>query len=281
MTFRSWIPVGLLAASVMGSTAFGLLNEDAYPGVTELQRQTWRAQDAVNLVIVVLLVVTKRRSAEGSWRGHVAHVGLLAWFAYSYFHFAFGAVFSHMFLVYLAAAGLAGFGFIDGLVRVDLSGRAAQPGFPGRAASAFFAVTGVGIAGLWLSEIVPGVIGISNPPNLHLGGLPNPTWVLDLVWLIPWALATAWQLHRRHHAAQLNAVVLLVLLTVLSASMLAVTPFAISAGLGLDPIAGPQLVAFSVVFGVLGTFEAVLLWLALRGRAGPPLTPRRSWWPGA
>jgi hypothetical protein len=280
MTFRSWIPVALLAASVVGSAAFGLLNEDSYPGVSELQRQTWRAQDAVNLVTVVLLVVTKRLSAAGSWRGHVAHVGLLAWFAYCYFHLAFGAVFGPMFLVYLAAAGLAGFGFIDGLVRVDLSRPAARPSFPRRSASAFFAVTGVGIAGLWLSEVVPGVIGISTPPNIHLGGLPNPTWVLDLVWLIPWALATVWQLSSRHRAAQLNAVALLVLLTVLSTSMLAVTPFALSAGLGPDPIAGPQLVAFSVVFGVLGTIEAVLLWFALRGRGRQPLDSTRSWWPG-
>ena len=279
MVLRSWVPLGLLLASVVGSSAFGLINGGASPGVTALQQQTWRAQDAVNLVLVVLLVITKRQSLAGSWRGHVVHVGLLAWFAYCFLHLAFGAVFGPVFLVYLAGAGLACFGFLDGLVRVNLPRQVSPHPFPRRSASVFFTVAGVGIAGLWLSEIVPGILGLSTPPNIHLGGLPNPTWVLDLVWLIPWALATAWQLSSRHPAARLNTVALLVTLVALSASMLAVTPFALSAGLGSDPVVGPQVVAFTAVFGVLGAIEGVLLWFALRSTSQQPLDSTRSWWP--
>lgn len=45
---------------------------------------------------------------------------------------------------------------------------------------------------------------------------------------------------------------LLVMLLIVSASMLMIAPFALAAGLGSDPAVRAQLVAFSVVFSVLG-----------------------------
>ena len=65
-----------------------------------------------------------------------------------------------------------------------------------------------------------------------------------------------------HPAAHFNAVLLLVLLATLSVAMLAVAPFALTGGRGPGPVVGPQIVAFSVVFGALGVVAA-LLWLAL------------------
>lgn len=270
----------VLALVVVCAAGAGLFGPGAYPEVTELQRQTWRAQDAVNLLVAPALVLAARRAASRAPRAHLVRLGLLAWLAYCFAHLAFGARFGPVFLLYVAGTGLAGFGFLDGFVRTDLAGQAMAPRFPARLAAAFFGLAGFGIAVLWLSEIVPGVMGLAVPSNLHLGGLPNPTWVLDLAWLIPWALATAWQLVRRHPAAYLNSVVLLVLLCTLSVAMLAVTPFVLAVGLGSDPVAGPQVVAFSVVFGVLGAIEAVLLRLALRDPASPlEHAPRSSWWP--
>ena len=49
----------------------------------------------------------------------------------------------------------------------------------------------MGIAGLWLSDIVPGTFGVA-PRELGLAELPNPTWVLDLAWIIPLSFAAAW-----------------------------------------------------------------------------------------
>jgi len=278
-TRRRFLALGVLLPLVVAAAAgYGLAVPGAYVGVTELQRQTWRAQDAVNLVAVVALFLSSGRSAAGSWRGHLVQLGLLGWLAYCALHLAIGAVFSPVFLLYLAVVGLAGFGLLDGLIRVELTKRSVLPRFPNRPMAIFLAVGGIGIAGLWLSEIVPGVLGLARPANLHLSGLPNPTWVLDLIWLIPWALAAARQCWRCQRSAQLVSVPLLVLLGMLSVAMLAVIPFALNAGLGTDPVAGPQIVAFSVVFSVLGLAEAALIAGCLRGGAGLAVELRDSWW---
>ena len=77
---------------------------------------------------------------------------------------------------------------LDGLLRVDVA--AASPAFaqtPRRAMAWFLAIAGVGIAALWLSEIVA-ALPDGLPTNIHLSELPNPTWVLDLGWIIPSSL---------------------------------------------------------------------------------------------
>lgn len=273
------IAVGvLLPVLVIVAAGYGLSAPDAYAEATELQRQTWRAQDAVNLGAALVLFLSSRRSAAGSWRGHLVQLGMLGWLAYCALHLAIGAVFNPVFLVYLAVVGLAGFGMLDGLLRVELAEESVLPRFPQRATAIFLAVSGVGIAGLWLSEIVPGVLGLARPANLHPSGLPNPTWVLDLAWLIPWALAASRQCWRAQRSAQLISVPLLVLLGMLSASMLTVIPFALSAGLGTDPVAGPQIVVFSIVFSALGLAEGALLARCLRGGAAQTVGLRDSWW---
>jgi hypothetical protein len=89
---------------------------------------------------------------------------------------------------------MAGFAVLDGIVRVDV--HAVAPAFaraPYRRASWFLLVAGIGIAGLWLSDIVPGSFG-GLPREIHLAELPNPTWVLDLAWIIPLSLGAAWMI---------------------------------------------------------------------------------------
>lgn len=256
------LPLGyvlVLAALVAVAAIYGLANDGAYRLVRPLTRATWRAQDAVTLATLPVLVGAARRAAAGSFRAHIAVVGIVTWLAYSYAHLAIGAPFNDVFLVYVAVTGMAGFAMLDGLVRVDV--RAVAPAFarsPSRAVAWFLLVAGLGIAGLWLSDIVPGSVG-GLPRDLHLGELPNPTWVLDLVWIIPLALGAAWMAWRRHPATPLVAGSLLVMLLVLSLAMLAVAPFALAAGLGGDPEVGTQLIVFSVVFTALGAVEAWLL----------------------
>ena len=270
----------LLGALVVAATVFGLLTEDAYRSVPDLTRSTWRAQDVVTLGSVPLLLWSSVRARSGSLAAHVVSVGVLTWLTYCYAHQALGVPFNAMFLVYVAIVGLAGFGTIDGLVRVDVV--AVAPAFtraPYRAGFWFLTIASVAIAGLWLSDIVPALSG-GLPANIHLAELPNPTWVLDLAWIIPWALAAAWMLRRRHPAGPIIAGVMLVMLGILSVAMLTVTPVARLDGLGDNPEIRPQLIAFTVIFTILGAIEALLLATTQRRLSAiPDQWMRPGWWP--
>jgi hypothetical protein len=229
----------------------------------------------------VLLWATWRARA-GSLGAHLVSVGILIWLTYGYAHLSIGAPFNTMFLVYLFVLTLAGFAMLDGLLRIDVA--AAWPAFaraPRRATAWFLAIAGAGLAALWLSEIVV-ALPDGLPTNIHLSELPNPTWVLDLGWIIPSALAAAVMLRRRHPAGPVVAGAMLVMLLILSLTMLTVEPFALAAGLQSDPNAGKQLVVFSVLFTVLGAIETWLLALGRR-RLGtvPQAWLRRGWWPGS
>ena len=265
---------------VIVATVYGLVVDDAYRLVSPLTRQTWRAQDAVTLATVPVLLWATWRARAGSLSAHLLSVGILIWLTYGYAHLSIGAPFNAMFLVYLAVLALAGFAMLDGLLRVDVA--AASPAFarvPVGAAAWFLAIAGVGIGALWLSEIVVALPG-GLPTNIHLSELPNPTWVLDLGWIIPSAIAAALMLRRRHPAGPVIAGAMLVMLLILSATMLAAVPFALTAGLGTDTVVSQQLVIFAVLFSVLGGIETWLLTQARR-RLGlvTPSWLRRGWWP--
>jgi hypothetical protein len=271
----------LLGFLVVTASVYGLVVDDAYRLVSPLTRETWRAQDAVTLATVPVLLWATWRARAGSLRAHLVSVGILIWLTYGYAHLAIGAPFNAMFLIYVSVLALAGFAMLDGLLRVDVA--AASPAFarvPRRATAWFLAIAGVGIAVLWLSEIVV-ALPDGLPTNIHLSELPNPTWVLDLGWIIPSALATAVLLRRRHAAGPVVAGAMLVMLLILSLTMLTIVPFALAAGLDNDPAVSQQLVIFAILFSLLGGIETSLLAVGRR-RLGviTPVWLRRGWWSG-
>ncbi len=271
--------LAVLAILVVGATCYGLVAPDAYGTVPELLRQTWRAEDAVSLASIPLLVFAWRRARAGSIRAYVVTTGMLMWLAYAYAHLAFAVPFNPVFPLYVAILGTAGYGALDGLVRADVG--AVQATFvraPRRVAAWFLMVSSVAIAGLWLGDIAVGILG-GTSANLHLSGLPNATWVIDLAWVVPVAFAAGVRLHRGRAEGFLLGGVMLVMLTTLSLSMLSVVPFALIAGLGSDSAVAPQLVAFTGIFTVLGSLEVGLLAVSVR-RAVPASTARAKsgWW---
>lgn len=277
LALRRWYVLSVVALTAVAAL-HGLVVDDAYRAVPPLLEATWRAQDAATLLTLPVLVAAAARARQGSFGAHVVAVGIHTWLAYCYAHLAIGTPFNVVFLVYVAVLVMAGFATLDGLLRVDV--RRVGPAFTGaphRFATWFLVVAGLGVAALWLSDIVPGTFA-GLPREVHLAELPNPTWVLDLAWIIPWSLAAGWMTSRRHPAAPLAAGVLLVMLLVLSLGMLLTAPSALAAGLGSDPGVRPQLVAFTMVFGVFGGCEAWLLGTARRRMQRVQGWTTPSWW---
>lgn len=269
----------IVAALAVVATTYGLFADDPYRAVSAMTVATWRAQDAITLLTVPLLVLAHQRARAGSLTAHIVMVGLFAWLAYCYAHQAFGVPFTPMFPVYVALLGMAGWATLDGLLRVDVFALVESFAHaPTRGAFWFLTIASLGVAALWLSDIVPALPG-GLPMNVSLSDLPNPTWVIDFAWIIPWGLGSALMLRRRHPAGPVVSGVLLVMLLALSVAMLAVTPVALAAGLGADPDAARQMVTFTIVFGVLGAAEVSLLIRASHRLLPVPAQWRRhGWW---
>lgn len=61
----SWRYFAILSALVVAATLYGLVDKDAYRLVSAMTEQTWRAQDAVSLALVPVLLSSSRRARRG------------------------------------------------------------------------------------------------------------------------------------------------------------------------------------------------------------------------
>src|SRR5665811_2529190 len=80
--------------SVIVAAVYGLVVDDAYRLVPQLTRETWRAQDAVTLATVPVLLWATWRARAGSLSAHLVSVGIMIWLTYGYAHLSIGAPFN-------------------------------------------------------------------------------------------------------------------------------------------------------------------------------------------
>lgn len=100
----------IAVAAVAGLTADGIYHDNA------LVTASWRGTDVVSLVVAVpLLVVASLTTRRGSAPGTLLCLGLLAYAAYNYAFYLFGAAFNRLFLVYVAVLVVSTLGLIFGL----------------------------------------------------------------------------------------------------------------------------------------------------------------------
>jgi hypothetical protein len=241
----------LLAAILVGATLYGLLSDTAYRVADDVAAQG-RGQDLLTLMAVPVLLWAAGRARAGSFRAHLVWVGLLLYVAYTYASYAFGVPFNAAFLLYVAALGLASYGLLDGLLRIDVD--AVAPAFadtPRRETSVVLLVSGALFAFVWLADVVT-ALPDGLPEARMAYDLPNPIHVLDLAWLIPAVVATGVLLRRRHPAAGVLAAVLLIKLLTLSLAIAYMVAFTVADGGAVDPVV-------TTVFATLGVAAAWLL----------------------
>jgi len=270
------VPYTLLQAVLLvAATGYGLLASHAYRLSSDIAAQG-RGQDLLTLLTVPVLVWCSARARAGSLRAHLLWLGLLLYMTYTYITYAFSVPFNNMFLVYIAVLGLATYGLINGLLRIDVA--TVAPAFaatPRRTAAWALALTSSAFALVWLADILPALPG-GLPQRRFAYDLPNPVYVLDLAWLIPLVLTTAVLLWRAHPAAPALAAVLLVKLLTLGLAILAMAAFMLAEGTGLDAAAAP-IVTLAAILVVLAS---VLLTVgARRMRPVSAAWLRPSLWP--
>lgn len=226
-----WYTVGI-AAVLSAVTLYGLLVEGAYrtpPGVRDTLPETLRGQDLLTLLTVPVLLWSGVRARAGSLRAHLVWVALLFYVAYTYLMYVV-TPFNDMFLLYVAAIGLASYGVLNGVFRIDVrvaSGAFAE--FPRRGLGVFLLAVGALFVTLWLAQILPAIPG-GVPEALIVYDIPNTVHVLDLAFVLPLMIATGVLLFRDHQAAPVLATVLLIKMTTVGLALIFMNGFAYAEG---------------------------------------------------
>ena len=240
-----WYTVAI-AAVLVAATAYGLLFDGAYrmsPGVRETLPETLRGQDLLTLLTVPVLLWAGVRARAGSLCAHIVWVALLFYVAYTYLMYVV-TPFNDMFLGYVAAIGLAAYGVLNGLLRIDVGvASAAFTDIPRRALGGFLLAVGALFVGLWLAQIAPAIPG-DVPEGLFVYDIPSTVHVLDLAIVLPLMIATGALLLRGHPAAPVLAAVLLVKMTTVGLALLFMNAFVYAGG---GQINGAETAIWSVI----------------------------------
>lgn len=267
-TARRWQVGATLAVIVLSGVAslLGLLRPDLYAGASGgLSRR--RAEDFVILAVAVpVLAFGLYRAARGSLRGRIVWLGALAFTTYLWASRAVSLEFDAFFLVYVALLPLSLFPLVGGVLETD--GAAVRRHVRRRRAprtyAAVLAVISVGLASLWLSDVVPATLTGETPAivtEFGPGGLG--TVVLDLGLVVPsLAVAAAW-LWRDRAPGYVVAGVLLVFGALLAPALTAITVVDVRTGVAMTP----GLVVGTVVPPLVAAAFAVRYLLAIRSDA--------------
>jgi hypothetical protein len=233
------------------------------PGVYR-DAPTWvaqaRGQDLVTLLVgVPLLVLGLIGARRGSMRAYLVWLGTVGYIAYAYATYAFAAHFNSLFLVYVAAFGLAIYTLVLGLIAADAASvaRAFDRSTPTRLVGVSLAAMGGLTALLWLSQDIPAVVSGRVPSDVAEAGLlTNPVHVLDLGLVLPAAVLTGILLVQRRQWGFVLGAYFLVKFATLGLAIMSMTLFLRAEGQPFD-------VGMSAVFAIWTLGSLTLAWLFL------------------
>lgn len=256
--------VAILLLSVV-SSLLGLLREEQYNDPAALLPRLY-AQDAVILLVAVpTLAIGLRYAMRGSLRGRVVWLGALAFMTYVWASIAGQVSFNEFFLGYVVLFALSLFTLIRGTVNADAAAirRTLDGELSSRLYAGFLALVAVGLAFLWLSEIVPATLAGTAPLILEeLGPQAAHTYLLDLGVVVPALAITAVRLRQERTWSYVFTGVLLVMATILAPVLTAATVIDV---LGDYVTVSPPMIVGTILPPVVAAGFAVNYLLVLGG----------------
>lgn len=170
-------------------------------------------------------------------KGMFLLTGTIGYFLYTYASYSFLLIFNSFYLLYVILMTLSFYAFILCLLelnQLDIKELITQQ-FPGKLLSGFFLVSALMIMGMWLSRIVPALLTGSAPTGLeHYSTLGIQT--LDLGFVVPACIVTAYLLRKENKFGYLLATVFVVKMVTMTAAVSAMTVFmkknGVSVGIG-------------------------------------------------
>ncbi len=206
---------------------------------------------------------------RGSLRGRIIWLGALAFMLYMWAHYAFGVAYNNFFLGYVALLGLSLFTLLSGVIRTDadrvfelLHDTVSTTVYAGA-----LVVTGFGLVGLWLSEIIPALLADGLPTAIvQFGPEAAHTYVIDLGILVPSLIITAVWLRQDRPWGYVCTGVLLAFAALVAPTLTIVTVIDIQEGI---EVSGPLLVG-TIVPPLIGLIFAVSYLRKLPAGTGSP-----------
>ncbi|KAB1187700.1 MULTISPECIES: hypothetical protein [Haloferax] len=192
---RGWqvVTTSVLVVLSVISALLGLFRPGHYNDVPALL-PTYFAQDLMMLAVgVPMLALGLWFTMRGSLRGRIVWLGSLAYMTYMWASIGLQVAFNQFFLGYVALFSLSLFTFVGGVVTTDareihdtLAGHITE-----RVYGVFLLVIALGLAFLWLSEVVPATLTGSAPLLVaEVGPQAMISHFLDLSVVVP-ALAVS------------------------------------------------------------------------------------------
>lgn len=218
-------------------------------------------QDLLALVAAALILAAIALTWRGSARAVMVWAGALGYLIYGYLLYAFDAVYTPLYLVYIAILGLSLYSLIGLLARLDAGAfrEHVRASFPARSTAAVLAIPILFIPP-WLAFILE---GMAQGQSVTI----NSVLVIDLAFLIPACLLSAVLVWRRRTWGYVFAGPLLVQITTLGLSLSIATVWGVSLGAPQDPLL--PVYAVMAVVGVV----AIVRYLRHIGRAAETAPP--------
>lgn len=225
------IPLAAVAAGA------GLLLPGIYRDPAWLVPQA-RGQDLVTLLAVLALAIVYPAVRRCEARAVLAWLGLLGYLAYTYTGAAFAYSFNSLFLLYVVLFSLTVLELGRALANLDAEGirNGFDGGTPVRPVAAFLALVALMLLVLWLSQIVPALVGGTVPDAVsRSNGSLKYVFALDLGLVVPASLLGAWWLLRRKAWGFVLAGLVLAKATTMGLALLSMTLFTVAGGQPAEP----------------------------------------------
>ena len=215
--------------------------------------------DIVALFIALpLLIISFILYRRGSLRGGLLLASALAYYLYYGASLGLIVAYNNLYLVYLALFSVSFFAFVLSFTIFDL------PTLPDRISSRlprhrmaiFMFVVGIGMAFIWLSDVIHALLTGGVPGALG-ANISLITYTIDVGIIAPAALLAGYQLLKGAPLGYLLTGVLTILLALVGAMVIAQTIMQLSIGVELSP---GQLVGMVSTWIVMG---GIAVWLSI------------------
>lgn len=207
---------------------------------------TYQGQDLIALLSLPLFFLAIHYAKRKKFIALNIWLGLLGFYLYIYSTYAFNGIYSELFLFYLAIISLSFYAIIRLLNAVDakVTNKFFSRNVPVKMTSIYFILIALLQAIGWITIILQHIKYDEPAPA-------NAIYVLDLAFLLPLFVLTAYWLWRKHAKGFLSAPVLLVFSSIYGLAFLAGQVFKYYRALEYQPIATYIFIVFTFIAIIL------------------------------